>query len=275
MKFENNVKADAICVISHNESQVPATKSTASLRVKNKTRRFLLPLPAGCLWAALAVLASANQANAQPETEDLTGSGAQWQQWALSIPTAVNPQLGSDNINPALDYSSEGKCVVGQHGSVWFLAGTFFGGTATRTCSVPERTSLFFPVVNAVQINTPGVCGQVENLSARDLRTLAANFLIGATYSVTLDGHAIYNIRRLQSPVFEVALPEDNVFDAPCSPLNVPAGIYSPAVDDGFYVLLEPLKTGTHTLRIQAANPSQGFALDVTFNLNVVPISQK
>ena len=158
---------------------------------------------------------------------------------------------------------------------MWFLAGTFFGGTATRTCSVPERTSLFFPVVNAVEINTPGVCGQVGNISARDLRTLAATFLIGATYSVTLDGHAIYNIRRLQSPVFEVALPEDNVFDAPCSPLNVPAGIYSPAVDDGFYVLLEPLKTGTHTLRIQAAIPAQGFTLDVTFNLNVVPISEK
>jgi len=208
------------------------------------------------------------------DSEDLTGSGAQWEQWALSIPTAVNPQLGSDNINPALDYSTAGKCVVGQRGSVWFLAGAFGGGTSTRTCSVPEGISLFFPVVNSVQINSPGVCGQGGNISARDLRRAAAAFLNGATYSVELDGHAIRNIQHLLSPVFEVALPEDNVFDAPCSPLNVPAGIYSPAVDEGFYVRLEPLGRGPHTLRIKAAILAQGFSLDVTFKLNVVPVSQ-
>ena len=81
------------------------------------------------------------------------------------------------------------------------------------------------------------------------------------------------NIQRIQSIVFEVALPEDNVFDALCAPLNVPAGIFSPAVDDGFYVLLRPLQAGSHMIQITAQNKSQGFVLDVKYNLNVVPVS--
>src|SRR5262245_58010405 len=65
---------------------------------------------------------------------------AEWQQWALSVPTPVNPQL---------DTTGE-HCMVGQRGSVWFLAGVFGGGSATRTCVVPEDTVLFFPVINFV-----------------------------------------------------------------------------------------------------------------------------
>src|SRR5262245_26501057 len=75
---------------------------------------------------------------------------AEWWQWALSIPAAENPQLDTTG----------GDCVVGQRGDVWFLAGTFGGGTVTRTCSVPEGTVLFFPVVNFVYFDSPNVCGQ-------------------------------------------------------------------------------------------------------------------
>lgn len=60
---------------------------------------------------------------------------------------------------------------------------------------------------------------------------------------------------------------------AACAPFGgLPSGIYSPAVDDGIYVHLNPLAVGPHTLDIRAENPSQGFALDVTYNLTVVPI---
>jgi hypothetical protein len=74
---------------------------------------------------------------------------AEWWQWALSIPTSENPQLDTTG----------GKCVVGQRGSVWFLAGIFGGGTTTRICSVPADKVLYFPVINSVNINTPNVCG--------------------------------------------------------------------------------------------------------------------
>jgi hypothetical protein len=195
---------------------------------------------------------------------------AEWQQWALSIPTPINPQLDTTGEN----------CMVGQRGSVWFLTGTFGGGTATRTCAVPEGKPLFFPVINNVFFDTPNVCGQgPASLSVKELRAINAAFIDGATnLSVEVDGEAIKHLRRVQSQVFEVALPEDNVFDAPCIGAglgNVPAGIYSPAADDGFYVRLNSLKIGNHTLYIHAENPSQNFILDVTYNLTVVPVLLK
>jgi len=200
--------------------------------------------------------------------------GAEWQEWALSIPTAVNPQLGGDSGNPSMDYATAGKCFVGQRGGVWFLAGTFLGGTAVRTCQIPSDKLLFFPVVNSVQINTPGICGQGGSISVSDLRSMAAGFInTSSNLSVDLDSKQVHNLERLQSPVFGVALPESNVFDAPCKSAhlgNVPGGIFSPAIDDGFYVLLGPLTPTQHILHIHAENSSQGFTLDVTYHLNVV-----
>jgi len=145
---------------------------------------------------------------------------------------------------------------------------------------VPEGKELFFPVINAINFNTPNVCGQGStNLLVSDMRALSAAFINGATkLSVTVDGKRMKDLIRVQSDVFEVALPKNNVFDAPCTGANlgdVPAGIYSPAVDEGFYVLLDPLSVGNHTLHFHAENTSQGFTQDVTYNLNVVPVLLK
>ena len=194
--------------------------------------------------------------------------GAEWWQWALSIPTSDNPQLDTTGEN----------CMVGQRGSVWFLAGNSGGGSTTRACTVPEGKRLFFPVINNINFDTPNVCGQgPQKIPSEEWRALSAAFIDGATnLSVNVDGKAIKNLRRVQSQVFEVALPEENVFDVPCAALGgVPAGIYSPAVDDGFYVRLNPLTRGEHTLEFHAENPSQGFALNVTYNLTIVPVLLK
>jgi hypothetical protein len=194
---------------------------------------------------------------------------AEWQQWALSIPTSVNPMLDGSGAN----------CTVGQHGSVWFLAGSFFGGRATRKCFVPQNTALFFPVINAVNFNTPNVCGQgPQALSVREIRRTSADFIDGAVnLSVEVDRRPVDGRRgRVKSVVFAVSLPADNVFDAPCTGLgDVPAGVYSPAVDDGIYVQLEPLRVGDHTLHIHAENRSANFSLDVTYLITVVPVANR
>jgi hypothetical protein len=233
--------------------------------MKSNTRRFvtIVAVVAVGLWLAMPL----NRAFADSSIlERLT---AQWWQWALSVPTPVNPLM---------DQTGE-DCVIGQRGSIWFLAGVgiFGGGTAARTCSVPQGNTLVFPVINSVNINAPNVCGQdANNVPVADLRALSAGSIDGAiNLSVKLDGKNVKNLlRRVQSQVFEVALPEDNVFDDPCAGLGgVPAGIYSPAVDDGFYMMLPPLKTGKHTLKFHAENPSQSFVEDVTYNITVVPVS--
>lgn len=49
-----------------------------------------------------------------------------------------------------------------------------------------------------------------------------------------------------KSEVFAVALPSDNLF-------GLDARTYSPAIDDGFYVMLRPLSVGPHTVRFRGA----------------------
>jgi hypothetical protein len=188
-------------------------------------------------------------------------------QWALSIPTPVNPQL--DN--------TAGNCVVGQSGSIWFLAGLFFGGTAVRDCAVPAGTVLFFPVANRYEFDNPGVCDQVGKIPVADMRARNAAFVQGVTEkSVKVDGQNVAT-PRIQSKVFAVAIPEVNVFDPFCSPNppGFPAGIYSPAVADGFYTILGPLGVGKHTVQIHAKNTAPDFKLelDVTYNLTVVQVT--
>ena len=238
----------------------------------NNTRRFV-----AIVGIALALITPINKAFADAdsdkrafeESESLKKLSAEWWQWALSIPTSVNPQR---------DETGE-DAVVGQRGSVWFLAGVFNGGTVVRnTVFVPAGTALFFPVINAINFNTPNVCGQGPgNLLVSDMRALSAAVIDGATnLSVTVDGIAIKNFRHVQSEVFEVALPEENVFVSACAPGGLPAGVYSPAVDDGIYVLLKPLPVGPHTLHFHAENPSPpAFTQDVTYFLNVVSVLRK
>jgi hypothetical protein len=45
---------------------------------------------------------------AKADSDDLDRAGARWQQWALSIPTAINPQL--DDPQHPLNYSSREMC---------------------------------------------------------------------------------------------------------------------------------------------------------------------
>lgn len=195
---------------------------------------------------------------------------AQWWQWALSIPAPVNPLA---------EFTDDGSvCMVGQRGSVWFLAGTLVGGTVSRKCSVPAGTAIFFPVVNSMQVNTPGVCGQGPNevLTVADMRVNVAKFIDGVTQmTATLDGKAIKAMRRVRSEPFAAALPADNLFVPFCGDDGQPAGVFSPGVDDGYYVKLEGLKPGPHTLQFTALNPSAGFDLNISYQLNVVPVSKR
>lgn len=225
----------------------------------NRVTAALMGIAVAALFPARAALAD-TQAYKQ-----LTGD---WWQWALSIPAAVNP----------LADTTGARCMVGQRGENWFLAGTFGPSTATRTCSVPEGSSLFFPVANFVGFDTPNACGQDSTpLPSEFYRDIAANFAGGLiNMSVILDGQPVTQLHRVQSKVFAVALPQDNLFAEACVPYGgLPAGVYSPAIDDGYYVRLNPLAVGAHTLRIQAENPDWGFVLDVTYHLTVVPVITK
>ncbi len=227
----------------------------------NKIRNFV-----AAAVIALAVFLPPNAAFARNNVA-WPQLSAEWWQWVLSIPPSVNPLLDTTGEN----------CMVGQHGTNWFLAGSFVSGPITRDCDIPQGATLFFPVINAINFDTPGQCGQGAPLPSSSYRALSAAFVNGGiSLSATLDGQAVSPpMHRTVSPVFEVALPDDNIFAGACSP-DLTGGIYSPAVDDGFYVRLNPLAVGPHTLHIHAENPTPpGFVLDITYNLNVVPVVTK
>jgi len=202
------------------------------------------------------------QAPATAGPGDVDKSGAAWWQWVLSIPV---------DENPLLDTTGE-KCMVGQRGDVWYLAGTFGAPTVIRNCTVPAGTAFFVPVINFVNIDTPNVCGQgPDRIPVSDLRAAVAPLIDGATnLSITVDGAAVNNMRRIKSGVFAVTLPDDNLFDAPCAFAGgVPPGVYSPAIDDGYYAQVNALSAGPHVVHFHAES-SGGFTLDVTYILDVV-----
>lgn len=70
-------------------------------------------------------------------------------------------------------------------------------------------------------------------------------------------------------------MPGNNIFDAECSNNGgVPARVYSPAVDDGYYALLEALPPGKHTVIFHVEVRGQSIG-DVTYHLTVVPVLTK
>jgi hypothetical protein len=163
---------------------------------------------------------------------------AAWWQWALSIPAPVNPMLDPTGANAA----------QGQSGNVWFLAGTFGGGPATRTITVPPGKFLFFPLVNFLWITT---CPE-EPQTADTIRPIVsppADVVSDLGCSVdnkVLTGLTAY---RTESPIFQVNMPDNNVF-------GVPAGQYGPSLDAGYYLMLPPLPAGEHVIHFHAALPT-------------------
>jgi hypothetical protein len=193
-----------------------------------------------------------------------------WWQWALSTPPASNPVIDTTGAN----------CGVGQSGQVWFLAGVFGTGSATRNdCTVPAGKKLFFPIWNIVNVAINTDCSHstdtVETLRA--FTTPATDAQDPTTYKVQVDGESITNLATYRAgpnnPSFNfINLSVDTVnvaFGASCAPgsLNSPPYL---AVSDGYYLMLAPLTPGKHTIHFEVPNPSGGVPLqNITYNLTV------
>jgi hypothetical protein len=154
-------------------------------------------------------------------------------------------------------------------GNVWFLAGTFVGAV-TRTCTVPHGKALFFPIVNAAfgaavgdcEPTAPGVPCVVSVL-----RAAAEASMDSVTLEASIDGVPLTNLNdhRVQSPVFSVTVPEDNL-------VGISSGTYTPMVSDGYWLMLAPLSAGTHTIHFKGVVTGgvfDGFVSEVTYNLAV------
>jgi hypothetical protein len=215
------------------------------------------------LGALTALILSPRAAHSQADPGQLPSFTAEWWQWAYSFPNSQTP----------LNDATGERCMYGQHGSLWFLAGNQ-QKNEPRTCSVPEGVTLLFPVINTSNFFVKKQCGNGANKpTLKELRKEVAAFIDPVDPRLlfaSIDNNSIKNlIQRVQSVPFPVALPDDNLCDFPGS--VVPPGIYSPTVDDGYYVLLQPLVPGHYTLKFGSTDLH--FLQDNTYNLIVVPVS--
>lgn len=179
----------------------------------------------------------------------------EWWQWALGAPASGNPLLDEDGM----------LAQVGNNGPVFFVAGSIFGVPTVRTFTVPAGRPIFFPVINTVFIETPPPsCDAAPDPFECALAAITPFIDAATDLHASLDGEDLLGLdksgfRQTSSAFFSIPLPGGNLFDAP-------AGSYA-AVSDGYWVAVEGLPAGPHTLAFGATSGT--FLVDVTANLRV------
>lgn len=171
---------------------------------------------------------------------------AAWWQW-------LAPQRPGEEIT----------CGPGPTAGGWFGGGPSSDVLITLVCTMPADTALFFPVIAAECSEAEG-----DGTTEAELRACATELADAITVAeAIIDGGAMQDMSRyrVQSPLFTFTLPEDNGFNARPGP--------SPAVADGYWLMLAPLSVGAHTVDIHGAAGPPGedpvFEVTVTVNITV------
>ncbi len=152
---------------------------------------------------------------------------AEWWNWA----GRATPSVTADTTGAA--------ATSGQSGPVFFIAGTA-GGSATRTFNVPSDKYLLFPLINWIVANgaDPGYASTAEEATALVEGTVDPSKLFA-----TIDGVAVPDLasHREAAPLnFTLVVKPDS--------FGFPPGTYTDANADGYFVMLQPLGAGQHTL---------------------------
>ena len=126
-----------------------------------------------------------------------------------------------------------------QRGPVWFLAGTT-EGIANRECIIPANKSILYPVLNfgATLADEPTLKTEQEliALARREMDRIS-------NLEIKVDGEKISDIQnyRIQSPVFDIVLPENNLFGGLAGPTR--------GVSEGYWLFLKGLPKGNHRIQ--------------------------
>jgi hypothetical protein len=184
---------------------------------------------------------------------------AAWWKWVLETPA---PEAA------ILDPTGE-KCASRQTGHVWFLAGSLFGEPVNRTCTVPRGTFLFFPMANALY---GAFVTEPDSMRTEAFVRAQTVCVEGAEVHAFIDGVLVGAPQQYleQSWLFVTHFPENNVFGVTAD--DVPDLTLDPTVDRGYYLYLNPLPPGPHTIRFTAAATSPDNCVspqDATYHLTI------
>lgn len=165
-------------------------------------------------------------------------------QWIAAFPRDSSP-IGD---------TTGASCHAKQQGDVWFLATSDGTGPVTRACTVPIGKTLFVPIANTTERsgNREPDCPSMARIAADSLARH-----VGAL-SLTIDGVPVDGLARHRLPTGDCFAPGLR---------QVPRAAARISVADGWYVMLQPLPAGAHTLVIGSRFDST--ALSVTYKLDV------
>lgn len=163
------------------------------------------------------------------------------------------------------------RCTEHQSGDVWMLAGTWWGaGAVSRTCTVPADKHLLIPISNYFDDHPcpDATWGPAEGQSLEDFLIADATALMADTESgsVEIDETSIDAMDHFVTSSL-VTFTADIGWQAldPCV-----TGEEQSAVAAGYYVMVEPLSAGAHTVSFTAASESQAATVvDVSYDLTV------
>jgi len=178
-----------------------------------------------------------------------------WWRWLVSSPESVNPTKDDTGKNCGMNQNDP---------NVWYLTGAG-SGTITRTCPIPAgKAILFQPAGNE--------CSYAENPSLKTEPELRACAIAGDQVSsihVSVDGRTIQDLQHyiVQTPLFNMTFPQNNLFGAPAGNTQ--------GVSHAYLTFLQPLPLGDHEIhfdQVTLGNPETGtgnYAYDVTYHLKV------
>lgn len=161
-----------------------------------------------------------------------------WYAWTVEQPVTNNP---------AFDETGE-DCGVGQTGDVWMLAGSFTSPTVSRTCTVPADKAIFFPMINYYGCQQLYEAYGLEFILDDEIAWMTALGDYVSELHASVDGQLLADPFRYQiGPTqFSVDLPEEDNFLQHFG-LEI-KGTMDPCVTSGYWMLLEPLPAGEHTV---------------------------
>ena len=220
--------------------------------------RFRFPAPSRCLAAALSAVAlSAAAADPAPpaaavkliDVDEIVydRSQVEWAeaylQWVAAFARGSSP----------VSDTTGALCAARQEGDVWFLATSDGTGPVERRCSVPAGKTLFVPLATTLERS-----GNKEPVCEAMARIAAGNLTHVSQLTMTIDGVAVDNMESHRIPTRD------------CFALGArqtPRLIARTAVADGYYVMLQPLSPGQHTIVVGARFDNT--PLSTTYDLDV------
>lgn len=185
-----------------------------------------------------------------------------WWNWWLSHPAAALP-FGDE---PLTDPDGS-QAHQGQSGPVWFVngvTGPTVSGAVSRTFSVPSGKYLLLPLINFLFVTSLGeLCQDVAPPTEAAIDGVDALFL-------EINGAEIPEAQlanhREATGCFTAVVP------TPDNPALEPVGSWPGSYGTGYWVMLEPLPAGQHTIHGIGTHSGFQINIDVTDVITTAPM---